>query len=528
MLLSLMSRRRIAQAATVIMLGNLATSVLGFVRQFVTGTYFHGPQTAAWFAAYTVPQMFYDLVIGGAVAAAMIPTFTRLAEANREDFWRVVTTVFLLAAAVILILIGILELSAAPLMSLIAAGFQQKGGHRSLVLSIELVRVILPTLFFWGLSAVALAALYAVGRRVAASFATACFHLGIIVAAILLGHVLGLGIVALPIGAVAGAASQFLVQVPSLWQTRRSIATWIGKRVDFHDPAVRRILILYGPVAAGILVSMAGQIADLEFKSQLRPVSRLSDMQYATTLIQFPVGIIVAALGLAVLPMISSDAAAQRMGEFKQKLGLGFRVVLVLMVPSALGFVLLGQPIATLLFHHGDLSAGQTAQIARSLLGYAPQLPFIGIDQLLIFAFYARQNTVTPMLAGVLGVCVYVAFAFLLFPMGVLGLAIANTLQITVHAILLLVLLTRAVGWIEGRELGITLGKVAVAVAAMSGAILLVQAGLSHASLGRFAVLWNVAIPMAAAIGAYCLALYVVRLDEVGVIRDAVVARIKA
>ena len=113
---------------------------------------------------------------------------------------------------------------------------------------------------------------------------------------------------------------------------------------------MRKILFLYGPVALGILVSMAGQIADLEFKSSLSGTGRYSDMQYATTLVQFPVGIVVAALGLAVLPMISSDAAGERLGEFKDKLGLGFRVVLVLMVPAALGLMLLGGPIASVIF----------------------------------------------------------------------------------------------------------------------------------------------------------------------------------
>ena len=186
-----MDRSRLARAATIIMLGNLATSLLGFVRQVAIAASFHKFQTDAWFAAYTIPQMFYDLVIGGAIAAAMIPSFTRLAETNRQDLWRVVSTIFVLAAAVIIVLIGVLELSASPLMSLIAWGFHQKVGHGRLGLSVELVRIILPTLFFWGLSAVALAALYSVGRRIVASFATALFHLGIIAGAVFSGAAAG-------------------------------------------------------------------------------------------------------------------------------------------------------------------------------------------------------------------------------------------------------------------------------------------------------------------------------------------------
>ena len=520
-----MERRRIARAAMIIMLGNLVTSALGFVRQFVTAKYFAPAQTDAWFAAYLVPQMFFDLIIGGAVAAALIPSFTRLAETNRQDFWRVVTTIFVLASIVMLFIIGILEIAAHPLMSVIVSGFRLNSSHGRLDLSVKLVRIILPTLFFWGLSAVALAALYSLGKRVAASFATACFHLGIILAAVLLAS--PLGVVALPIGAVAGAASQFLVQVPSLWRSRREVVGWTGKHFDIHDPTVRKILFLYGPVALGIVVSIVGQIFDLNFKSRLPGLGQLSDMQYATTLIQFPVGIVVAALGLAVLPMISSDAASGRIDDLKDKLGLGFRLVLVLMIPAAVGFIVLGHEIVVLLFQHGHFHANQTPSVVTALAGYAPQLPFIGIDQLLIFAFYARHNTVTPMLAGVFGVCVYITFVLLLWPPQILTLAVGNTLQIALHALLLLVLLLRAIGALNARQLGATMAKVAVASAAMAGVVILLKTWTATNANGLLAHLWDVAVPMAGAIVVYLALLHLLNVEEIRVVRQAVAARIR-
>ena len=511
------------------MLGNLVTSALGFVRQYVIARYFHAYQSDAFFAAYTVPQMFYDLAIGGAIAAALIPTFTRLQKDDRDHFWQVVSAVFVLASAVVIVLIVVLEIGAAPLMNLIAAGFRTSRGHRRLTLSIELVRLMLPTLFFWALSAVSLAALYSLGRRVAASFATACFHLGIIVVGYVVGVRLGMGVAALSLGAIAGAAAQFAVQIPSLWRARGKGWVWLTTRIDLRDPMVRKIVILYGPVALGIVVSIAGQIADVEFKSHLHSAGWYSDMQYATTLVQFPVGIVVAALGLAVLPMISSDAAAGQLDAFKSKLGLGFRLVLVLMVPAALGLMLLGQPIANLLFHHGQLSAGQTVQIGRALLGYAPQLPFIGIDQLLIFAFYARHNTVVPMLAGVAGVCVYVISALVLdhiFDFQVLGLAIANTLQIVFHMTLLLILLTRWIGTVEVRSTLVTLGKVVVATAGMCLGLAAVHALTSANFAGALATVLNVAAPMAAAVVIYLAALYLLKLNEMSVLAASIRARL--
>lgn len=522
-----MDRTRIARAAVVIMLGNLVTSALGFVRQFVTARYFGASsQTDAWSAAYTVPQMFYDLVIGGAIAAALIPSFTRLVQTNRQDLWRVVDTIFVLAAAVLVVLIGILELAAHPLMALMASGFNVKHGGGRLDLSVSLVRVILPTLFFWGMSAISLATLYSLGKRVAASFATACFHLGIIIAAVILAA--PLGIIALPIGAATGAAAQFLMQVPSLVRARRGAGWGVRTGIDWRDPTVRKIIALYAPVALGILISIAGQIADVEFKTHLPRIGDFFDMQLATTLIQFPVGIVVAALGLAVLPLISTDASAGRIDDLKDKLALGFRLVLVLMVPAAFGFAVLGHQIVALLFQHGRFHAAGTANTATALLGYAPQLPFIGIDQLLIFAFYARHNTVTPMLVGVFGVGVYLGAALLLIqPLGILGLALANTIQIGLHALVLLALLFRSVGTLAERKIWTTGLKVLTASGVMALTILLVKGWVTSAAFGRYVHLWSVALPMVAAIGVYALLLVVLRVEEVRVIRDAVASRFR-
>jgi putative peptidoglycan lipid II flippase len=197
------------------------------------------------------------------------------------------------------------------------------------------------------------------------------------------------------------------------------------------------------------------------------------------------------------------------------------------MVPAAVGFIILGHQIATLVFQHGAFHGGQTSEVATALVGYAPQLPFIGIDQLLIFAFYARHDTVTPMLAGIFGVAVYVSFAFLLFGHQVLGLALANTIQIGLHATLLAVLLLRSIGWFDAGRLGQTVGKVALASAVMAAAVLGVNAVMSHAALGQYTHLWVVLVPMLVAIVLYGVALNLLGVEDVGLIREMVTRRIR-
>lgn len=438
----------IGTAALIIMLGNLTSSALGFVRQAVIAAVFGAtPATDAFVAASIVPQIFYDLTIGAAISAALIPTFSALAESRgADDFWdlfgAVLGLAWLILSAVILLLLRFTR----PLMTLLLWGYHTHLHAGTLDLAIEIARMLIPTLWFLGTSAVLLSALYSLRRFTAPAFASALYHVGVIVGALVLAH--RVGILALPIGALAGAAGQVAVQIPALIRAKARIRPHVAL-----TPEIRQIIRLFAPVAAGLLVSIAGQIIDLGFKSELRAGS-ITAMQFATTLTQFPIGIAVAALSFAVLPSISADAAFGRMEQFKDTLVTGMRLVLFLTIPAAIGYIVLATPIVSLLFQHGHFRPTATGRTALALTGYAIQIPFVGIDQLLIFSFYARKNTITPMIVGVAGVGIYIASALFLLPRyHIFGLALANTIQNSAHAVILLVLLLLSIGTLGGRGL---------------------------------------------------------------------------
>lgn len=434
--------KAIGAAALILMAGNLSGSLLGSVRQIVMGDVFGATsQTSAFVAASIVPQMFYDLVIGAAISAALIPTFTEIRERRGMDaLWRTVGSVMGLAWLVLIVLICVLVLGARPLMDLILWGFQVKGVTRSLDLGVEMARTLIPTLFFLGTSAILLAALYSLRRFTVPAFAPGLYHLGIIAGAVLLAG--PLGILALPVGALAGSICQAAVQATALLRAHPHVRP----RLEL-SPDVRRILRLYLPVAIGLLVSIGGQIIDIIFKSTLRDTGAIADMLYATVLTQFPIGIAVAGLSFAVLPSISSDAAFERMDRYRDTLAAGIRLALFLTIPAAIGYLTLSVPIVSFLYQHHHFTHHDTLQTAAALTGYAIQIPFVGIDQMLIFSFYARKDTLTPMLVGVACVGIYVVTALLLKPgLQILGLALANTIQNSVHGLILLVLLFTTVG----------------------------------------------------------------------------------
>lgn len=505
--------RAIGGATLVLMFGNLTVSIFGFVRQFaIAKVYGATAATDAFFAASIVPQMFYDLVIGAAVSAALIPVFTEILERQgRDTLWKTLSSVLSVASIALLALVVVLEVVAQPLMSVILWGYHQQLHSASrIALAVEIVRVLVPSLLFLGMSAILLACLYSLRRFTVPAFSPVLYHFGVIAGAVLLAR--PLGIMALPVGALAGAAAQCSVQGAALLRLR--------PRLSFRPeltPEIRRILRLYAPVAAGLLVSIAGQIIDLGFKSNLE-TSAITTMQLATTLTQFPIGIAVAALSFATLPSISSDAALGRMDQFKDTLATGIRFVLFLTIPAAVGFLALSTPIVSLLFQHGvKFTPVDTDRTSIALVGYAIQIPFVGLDQLLIFSFYARKNTVTPMLVGIAGVLIYIVSALILGPAyRILGLALANSIQNSAHALILLVLLFYAIGSLGGRGILVSILKALVAASVMGVAAFFASLGLrqvvnAHVLLGQAV---DALIPLSLAIVLYLGVSAVLRSSE--------------
>ncbi len=204
-------------------------------------------------------------------------------------------------------------------------------------------------------------------------------------------------------------------------------------------------------------------------------------MDRATTLIQLPHGLVAVAISLAVLPTLSRFSAAGDGEGFCRTLGQGLRLVLVLILPATLGLLVLAQPAIALLFEHGRFTAHDTFWTAWALRYYLIGLVFAAIDWPLNYAFYARQDTLTPALVGVFSVGVYLAVALLLIrPLGMRGLVLADSAKHFSHAVTMLFLTGRRIGRLADLHLGQTAGKALLAAGAMAGLMALALSGLNR------------------------------------------------
>jgi putative peptidoglycan lipid II flippase len=325
------------------------------------------------------------------------------------------------------------------------------------------LRLIAPTILLFGLSGGVTGLLYALKRFTYTAVGAAVFNLGIVILAPLLVNRLGIAV--LPIGVVAGSVAQLLVLLPGIRDIRLRVS------LAWDHPGVQRILHLYIPIAAGLIVAEFQVIMDGRWASMTAPQS-VAWMRYATTLIQLPLGLVPVAVSLAALPTLSQRAAEGNWDAFRAVFGRGLRLVLVLMLPATVGLWVLAEPMIRLLFQHGNFTAADTVVTASALHLYLLGLMFAGVDFMLNYTFYARQNTLTPAIVGMIAVGFYFVAALALMPrMGFLGLVLADSVKQAGHAGIMTILFVRSVGRLRGQRIQQTFIKCTAAALVMGALV---------------------------------------------------------
>lgn len=451
------ARQGIAGAASIIALGNVVSRVLGLVRVTVIADLFGATGlVSAYQIAATVPTMIYDLLIGGMLSSALVPVFSEYAAARtKEELWHLVSVVLSLATVTLGLFAIALELLAPQVAWLLGGGLEA----RLQMVATTSIRIIAPAVLLLGLSGVVTGLLYTLRRFTYPAFGAAVFNLGIIFGALLLSR--SLRIYSLVVGTVLGAGLQLAIQLPGLRGVRLSFS------FDPSHPGLRRIALLYTPIVLGLVISQIQVAIDRNLASRTGEQS-IAWMQNATHLIQFPHGLVAVAISLAVLPSLSQLSAIADWAGYRHTLAMGLRMVVVLICPATVGLFIMAQPIIALIFEHGAFTAYDTAWTAFALRCYLLGLVFAAVDWPLNYAFYARQDTLTPASVGVLSVLVYLMVALpLMKPLGMIGLVLADSAKHTAHALTMLVLLHRQVGSLRGHGVEATTGKVVVASAIM-------------------------------------------------------------
>lgn len=386
--------------------GTLASRLLGFARDAMMAALLGtGPVADAFLVAFQGVNVVRRLLTEGALSASLVPAWLRVrdteghaaAAAFAGSVLGTVSAALVVAAA----LIGLLM----PLViSALAPGFT---GTATLQLAVDDARLMLPYLAFAGPVAIMMALLNAQGRFALTAFSPVLFNIALIfvIAALLFWRQDAL-FAALVIAAAIGIAG--LLQLLVLVARGGSTATPL--RISF-DPQMRGFL---GKAVPGMIASSGPQLLIVAgaVVASSSP-SAVSWLYFANRLIELPLGIVGVAMGTVLIPELTRAVQGGDRTAIAHAESRGLELSVGLALPATLGLMVLSQPIARLLFEHGAFTADDTAATARALMWLALALPAHVLVKALSPAFFAREDTLTPLLAVAKGVALGIALAFL-------------------------------------------------------------------------------------------------------------------
>ena len=493
-----LSTRQIQVASVVIALSFVLSGALGVVRQAIIGGLFGaGSALDAFYAAFRIPEMLFTLVAGGALGSAFIPVYSRyLSREDAEGAARLASAVMM----VILLLASGLALIAGLLSPAITAAVLLPGASAAQqALTAELMRVMLLTVIIFSMSGLVMGILNANQRFLAPALAPSMNNIGLILGAVMFAP--SMGVHGLALGAVLGAGLHLVIQLPALRATRPGLRFLRDVRV----PGTGQVIRLMGPRVIGSAAIQINFVVNTALASGMAPGS-LTALTVAFNLMFVVLGVIGQSVGTAIFPTLSLlGARDDGYAGFRRTLAGALRGVLTLAIPATIGMILLAGPLVATIYERGRWSQADTLAASWALMFYALGLSAFVLQEVLNRAFFALQDTLTPVAIAIGGMLINVLLSLLLIrvvqgqaipfgtpvnpltslalwtespgqgPFG--GLALANALATMIESAVLWALLRRRIGSLEDRAVLRTSLR-ALAAALPMGAVVYLVAGL--------------------------------------------------
>ena len=500
----------IAAAALIISLAGVASRLLGLLRdRILAGQFGAGDTLDAYYAAFRIPDLIYNLMIVGALSAAFIPVFTELiAEEKEEEAWKLSSGVLSLQIIIAGIVAILLVIFAPQLMKLVTPGFVGE----KMQLTVTLTRIMFLSPFLLGISGIFGGILVSFKKFLIYSLAPIFYNLGIIIGAVF--FVRYFGPIGLALGVVLGALLHMLVQFPAV-----KFSGFHFKLVFFQalkNPKVKKVLKLMVPRTLTIAVSQINFTIITIFASTLAAGS-LAVFNFANNIQSAPLGLFGISFSIAVFPTLSALAAKKQKADFIAAFVKTFNQILFFVIPLSVFLIVLRAQTVRVLLGSGKFNWDNTILTFQTLALLSLSLFAQSLLPLLTRAFYALQNTKTPLYIGIASEAINLALVVILIKsFGVFGLAVAFSVSSVANMLLLMIFLKKEVGSVGGKEifratLQIVAASLAAGVAAQFGKWLVGTQGELDTFL---AVLEQLVVASGLGVVAFSIVAYYLRIPE--------------
>jgi putative peptidoglycan lipid II flippase len=456
----------LALAALIVAAGFLGSRVLGLLRSVIIAEAFGTqPELDAYWVAFRLPDLVFQLLAGATLASAFIPTFAGVRARHGEvAAWRLASSVLNLVLLATVAFAVVAFLLAPRLVPLLAPGLGEGTGREAELndLAVDMTRLMLISPVLFAISGMFMGILNARRHFLMPALAPMFYNLAIIVAALVSEDV-----EALAIGVVAGAALHLVVQLPDL----RYAGMAFSYVADWRDSAVREVGRLMAPRVLGLAATQINFYFIGMFFASTLSAGAISGLSFAWLIAMTPLGIIGMAISTAAFPTLAEQAARNDASGMAETLGRTLRLILFLSLPAGAGLALLAEPLVVVLLERGAFDAESTRVTADALLFYAPALFAHSGIEILSRGFYALGDTKTPVLIAVGSMVVNVALAATLVgPLEVRGLALALSVATTLEFLALYLFVARRIPGLAGRKMAAVLARMVLACGVMAAA----------------------------------------------------------
>lgn len=466
-----MSTRTVAKAAGLIAAATVVSRLLGFLREsLLSGFFGKGYVMDAYNIGFLLPDLFYNLLVAGALSSAFIPVLSSfLAKDRRDEAWEVANSVINLVTLLLCVVIIPALIFAPELINL----YIPQAPAQTKELATALTRILLLQPLLLSAAGFSMGILNSVKVFGPSALGSVVYSAGVIAVGVLLQPFFpnGQAIKAFALGVVLGSLGNFVVQIPGLKRA--------GFRyrlvMNLRHPGVRKLALLAFPIILSFSLNQIIVFVYQNLNSTLPPGS-LAAFMYAYRLQQLPVGIFAASIGVAVFPTLTDFIARNEREQFRQSFSSAFRSILFVSVPISVGMIVLAEPLIKVIYQHGLFTYADTQAVVPPLiffaLGVVPQSAIVFLPR----TFYALQDTWTPVLVGVVSLIVNVVLMNLfIVPLAQGGLALAMAISALVNMFLLLYLLRRRIGPMDGWKILLSFAKIAAASLIMGLVIFMVS-----------------------------------------------------
>jgi putative peptidoglycan lipid II flippase len=483
----------LSAAASFVAMGTAASRLTGLLRIVALAWALGQSHLAdAFNLANTTPNMLYDIVLGGVLSATFIPVFIeQLSTRTKEEAYASISAV-LSVSVVVLLTTTLAALLLAPVF-ITGLTALDTSAHSQLLHTIAAERADATTLLRWfviqiaayGFFALATALLNTQRRFVAVAWAPIVNNLVCIAVLVWFGLLTGHGatlaslehdhsqIVLLGLGTSLGVVLQCLALVPSLRGAQLGLLRW---HWSLHDAALRTVIRLSGWTFGFVVANQVAQFVVVLLAGTASGADPVSSYTYAYAFLQMPYGIVAVTIMSVVAPDLAERWSTGQHSAFLTRLSGGLRAMLALIIPAALGTLLLAKPAVALLLGHGNSTPAETSATGSALAMFALGLPGFCTYLYIVRVLQSMQRTKVAFYLYLIENTINVVLAVLLVhPLGVRGLALSLAVAYSVGALIGLALLRRWFGALGTPETWDPLRRVAVASLAMGATVLVVS-----------------------------------------------------